>query len=334
MVIEATAPVRICDLGGWTDTWFGAPGRVLNIAATPGVRVRLRATGDPGAVVLDVASFGDRYRVRPGVVDRRARHPLLETAIDACPPPAETGVEITISSSVPAGCAAGTSAAVAMALLGALRAARADPLPPRELAYAAHDLEVGVLGGESGIQDQLCVAFGGINYLEIEPYPEATVFPLPPWDELGRLLTLVYLGRAHDSTEVHRKVIEEVTALGPEVFEALREAAVNARDAVVAQDLEAFGRAMTANTEAQGRLDEALVGVEAHRIIEACGRHGALGWKVNGAGGDGGSLTVLSPTPKAKEGFESSVSSAGWRVLPIEISPEGVAVRGSLAAEE
>jgi D-glycero-alpha-D-manno-heptose-7-phosphate kinase len=331
MVIEASAPVRICDFGGWTDTWFGAPGRVVNLAVTPGVRARVRAAGDPGAVALSVASFGDRYRVTPGDTARTARHPLLEAAIDACPPPAELGLEITVDSAVPAGCAAGTSAAVAAAMLGALAAVRGDSPTAREVAYAAHHLEVGVLGGESGIQDQLCVAFGGINYFEIDRYPEAEVFALPAWEQLDDHLTLLYLGRAHDSTAVHRKVISEVASQGAEVFTPLRDAAVAARDAVLARDLQAFGRAMRRNTEAQGSLEPALVGHAAHRAIECAARHGALGWKVNGAGGEGGSMTVLSPTPKAKQGFEDSVAREGWRVLPFAISAEGLQVRGNLS---
>jgi D-glycero-alpha-D-manno-heptose-7-phosphate kinase len=332
LVIEAAAPVRICDLGGWTDTWFGAPGRVLNIAMRPGVRVRLREHGDAGTVVLDVAAFGHRYRVTPGDASRTPRHPLLEAAVDACPPPPETGFEITVESAVPAGCAAGTSAAVATALVGALRAVRSERWAPRELAEAAHELEVGVLGGECGVQDQLSVALGGINYVEIDAYPEATVFPLPFWRGLGRLLTVVYLGRAHDSTGIHRKVIAELTALGPGVFEPLRDAAVAGRDAVLARDLEAFGRAMVDNTEAQRSLEPGLVGADAQRVSETAARHGALGWKVNGAGGDGGSVTVLSPTRAVKEHLDHSVTSQGWRVLPLEISPEGVSVRGTLSS--
>ena len=31
--VNSVAPIRICDLGGWTDTWFAEHGRVLNIAA-------------------------------------------------------------------------------------------------------------------------------------------------------------------------------------------------------------------------------------------------------------------------------------------------------------
>ena len=67
-----------------------------------------------------------------------------------------------------------------------------------------------MLGVESGIQDQLSAAFGGINYIEIDRYPDATVRSLPVWDELGSLLTLVFLGRAHDSSSVHRQVIDKL----------------------------------------------------------------------------------------------------------------------------
>ncbi len=34
-IINCTVPIRICDIGGWTDTWFARHGRVLNIAVTP-----------------------------------------------------------------------------------------------------------------------------------------------------------------------------------------------------------------------------------------------------------------------------------------------------------
>ena len=55
---------------------------------------------------------------------------------------------------------------------------------------------------------------------------------------------------------------------GSPVFARLRDAAVAARDAVLAQDLDAFGRAMIANTDAQASLHPELVGVDARRVIE------------------------------------------------------------------
>ena len=30
-IINAVAPIRICDNGGWTDTWFAGRGKVFNI---------------------------------------------------------------------------------------------------------------------------------------------------------------------------------------------------------------------------------------------------------------------------------------------------------------
>jgi D-glycero-alpha-D-manno-heptose-7-phosphate kinase len=331
VVIEASAPVRICDNGGWTDTWFGGPGRILNIAVTPGVEVSIRTTVGPDPVVFDVETFGDRYSIVPRA-PRVARHPLLEAAIDAFPPPRGLAVEVSVRSGVPAGCGTGTSAAVAVALLGGLAALRLEQRSPRDIAYAAHRLEVDILGVQSGIQDQLSAAFGGINYLEIETYPEARVYPLPTWEELSPRLTLVFLGRAHDSSAVHRQVIEDVGCRGSGVFSRLRDAAVAARDAVLARDLDAFGQAMIANTEAQGSLHPGLVGVDARRVIEFAAAQGAVGWKVNGAGGDGGSVTILSATRETKEALEHRVTflDKRYRVLPIQVSMIGLKVRGAL----
>jgi D-glycero-alpha-D-manno-heptose-7-phosphate kinase len=330
-VIEVSVPARICDMGGWTDTWFGGPGRVLNIAVSPGVTVSIRAAAGPDLVVLDVEDLGDRYAIVPGA-PRVARHPLVEAAIDAFPPPGGLGVEVSVRSAVPAGCGTGTSAAVAVGLLGGLAAVRSEQRSPRDVAYAAHRLEVEVLGVQSGIQDQLSTAFGGINYLEIEPYPEATVRTLPTWEELTSRLTLLFVGRAHDSSGVHRQVIERVARQGSEEFARLRDAAVAARDAVLARDLHAFGQAMIANTEAQRSLHPDLVGVDARRLIELGAAHGALGWKVNGAGGDGGSVTILNATGVAKDALEHRVDQLDprYKVLPIRFSSVGLQVRGAL----
>jgi D-glycero-alpha-D-manno-heptose-7-phosphate kinase len=67
-------------------------------------------------------------------------------------------------------------------------------------------------------------------------------------------------------------------------------------------------------------------------LIETAQRHGAIGWKVNGAGGDGGSVTILNETREAKESLEDliAVSSSGYRVLPIRISAVGLEVQGSI----
>jgi len=241
-------------------------------------------------------------------------------------------VEISIRSSVPAGCGTGTSASVSIALLAALAAARSVRWSPSELASAAHRLEVDALGIESGIQDQLCAAFGGINDIEVDHYPEASVRALPAWPGLETLLTLVYLGRAHNSSDLHGRVIAALDRSGSGVLSRLRDAAASARDAVQAQDLHAFGWAMVANNEAQRDLHPELVGVDADRVFEMASSYGSLGWKVNGAGGDGGSVTILSATASDKQLIDRQVGRVDprYRVFPVRLSAHGCQVAGTL----
>ena len=330
-MIRASTPVRICDIGGWTDTWFGGPGRVLNLAAGPGAEVTVSATPGRGRVRLDVRSFGDRYEVVPGQ-PRRPRHPLLEAAIDACPPPAGIDLELVVSSSVPAGSGCGTSAAVTVAALGALAAANGSHWDPYGIASAAHALEVEALGGESGVQDQLSSAFGGILYIAVDAYPDAVVTRVDPWPELAARLLLVFVGRAHESSAVHRQVIEESGPRRAGALDALRAAAVAAHEAVEARDLGAFGAAMIGNTEAQRALHPDLIGPDARRVIDAANRAGASGWKVNGAGGDGGSLTLLCATEDDTKTVAEAVVSVDpkYDVSPVCISDTGLTVEGSL----
>ena len=42
-LINSIAPIRICDNGGWTDTWFAGYGRIFNIGVYPYVEVQLTA---------------------------------------------------------------------------------------------------------------------------------------------------------------------------------------------------------------------------------------------------------------------------------------------------
>jgi D-glycero-alpha-D-manno-heptose-7-phosphate kinase len=85
---------------------------------------------------------------------------------------------------------------------------------------------------------------------------------------------------------------------------------------------------MAANTDAQDALHPALVGADARRTISLARKRGALGWKVNGAGGDGGSVTFLSANPEAKAELDAqlAVTDPRYRVLPVEISGHGLRI--------
>jgi D-glycero-alpha-D-manno-heptose-7-phosphate kinase len=208
-------------------------------------------------------------------------------------------------------------------------------LSPYEIAYAAHHVEMDILGLQCGIQDQLCAALGGINLIEMEEFPRATVtqlrIPDPLWWELDRRLVLFTIGQAHNSSAIHGEVIRGLQGAGPEneIFEALRSLAVRSRDALLASNLEALGSAMTENTETQRRLHQGLVSDEARSVIETAKTFGAAGWKVNGAGGGGGSLTILSgPGAYARRQMIREILQRHpfVRNIPVNLSRHGLRV--------
>ena len=300
-IINAAAPIRICDNGGWTDTWFAGHGKIFNIGVYPYAEVQIEVfpTGAlADRVVIYAENYGERYALKPQLTGWD-RHPLLEAAIELMGVPDDLSIQATIFSEAPGGASTGTSAAVTVALIGALDMLTPGRLTAHEVAYKAQSVEVDMLGQQSGIQDQLCSAYGGINFIDMFDYPYCTLsqiqVPNATWWELERRLSLIYLGRSHSSSAVHEKVIAELENAGPDSpqLAALRATAEPSRDALYAGDFVALGQAMTANTEAQRRLSEHLISADAARVIKIARENGALGWKINGAGGEGGSVTIL-----------------------------------------
>ena len=205
---------------------------------------------------IHAENFGERYALNPQKPGWD-RHPLLEAAIERMNVPDDIAVQVTIFSEAPSGASTGTSAAVTVALIGALDFLTPGRLTPHEVAYTAQSVEVDMLHQQCGIQDQLCSAYGGINYIEMFDYPRATVsqiqIPNDIWWELERRLVLIYLGKSHSSSAVHEQVIRELEDAGPDDkrINDLRGTAVPSRNAVYAGDFAALGQAMIANTEAQ-----------------------------------------------------------------------------------
>jgi len=305
-IINSVAPIRICDNGGWTDTWFAGYGKIFNIGVYPYAEVQIAVypmADRENRIMIHAENYGDRYAVKPHASSpaepRWNKHPLLEAAIDFMGIPDDLAFEVTIYSEAPTGASTGTSAAVTVAMIGALDCLTPGRLTAHQVALTAQRIETEMLHQQCGIQDQICSAYGGINFIEMYTYPHASVSPVQipnsVWWELERRLALIYLGKSHQSSSIHEMVIRGLENAGPgcQQLQDLRHTAEKSRDALYAGDFVALGNAMMENTEAQGRLHPGLISAESQRIIEIARAHGALGWKVNGAGGDGGSITLL-----------------------------------------
>jgi len=342
-VVNSVAPIRVCDNGGWTDTWFAEYGSIFNIAVCPYVEVQMFVFENRGGkerITINAENYGEKYTISEpnGLYDK---HPLLEAAFDYMHIPRDVAIEVSIYSEAPSGCSTGTSAAVSVALIGALDLLTPGRLVPHEVSQVAHKIETELLGQQCGIQDQIASAYGGINYIEMHKYPHASVsqiiVPEAVWWELESRLLLIYLGQAHSSSEVHQQVIKELTGTGSDCqkLNALRDAARESRDALYDGDLPRLGKAMIKNTDAQATLHPSLVSPRHQIVIDAARSHGAIGWKVNGAGGNGGSVTVLCAADRtSKRTLVKAVHDTCPELtnIPIQLSHFGLRVWKSEAA--
>jgi D-glycero-alpha-D-manno-heptose-7-phosphate kinase len=332
--IRAAAPIRICDVGGWTDTWFAVHGSVFNIAVTPLVEVQVNTQQQDSEfrVILHLENFGDTYSLNPENITY-GKHPLLEAIIDTMEIPEDLSLEINVFSAAPSGASVGTSAAVSVALVGALDALTPGRLAPKEAAKLAHRIETEKLGLQSGVQDQICSACGGVNFIRIESYPDAVITPLSIPDEvlweLESRLALVYIGMPHSSDAVHKKVIADLgkRARTDPRIDGLRKLANDAKDAAISGDLPGLGRIMSRSTDWQRQLHPELVGDKFEEIIDTANSFDALGCKVNGAGGDGGSITVLGDGDAVKRRkMLKALKEKGFQEIPISLSARGLRV--------
>lgn len=323
-------PVRACDVGGWTDTWFAGRGLVCSLAVGPGVTVRASAVPGDGTVTVAVPDLGAPF----AVTDAPPEHRLLAEAVaEAGGAPAGRDVTLKITSAVPPATSLGTSAAVCVGVIAALDGLATGAIrAPGDLASAAHRVESERVGRQSGVQDQVAAAHGGANRIEVD-YPATTVqrITLAPavraaLDE--RLLHVAYGGR-HDSSAVHEQVIAELESEGAGAarLEQLRRLAGQAHRALVDGDLDAYATVLTRATEAQAGLHPGLVSGEAHELIELARVVGAAGWKVNGAAGAAGSISILCRSPADRAVLAARVADAGHRALALSISSRGASLR-------
>jgi D-glycero-alpha-D-manno-heptose-7-phosphate kinase len=334
--ISVSAPTRIADLGGWTDTWFAGHGAVCHLAVWPGVDVRIAPYDGPAGVEIRLRNFDREWHWSPGTPPQVCPDPLIGACLDEAEVP-EGAWLLDIGSDVPAGASMGTSASVCVSVLAALDRLRGADLVPAALAARAHLVETRRLGQESGIQDQWAAAAGGAALVEMDSYPAARRTPLAlsptTTAALDAQLIVVLLAQGHDSSAMHRQVVEALRDGGPTDvrLEALRACAHDGAAALRAGDLAAYGSVLTRNTENQKRLHAALVSEAADVVIDVVRGPDALGWKVNGAGGAGGSLTVLASSQLARQRLADAIrDELPWaRLLDVRLATTGVAQRES-----
>ena len=323
--IFSRAPVRICDIGGWTDTWFCPDGAVFNICVDLYSYIRIVPSSNNRITIIS-----ENLNLQTKIDDLQNIHydgtlDLLKSAVKRME--IKKALNIYVRTEAPPGCGTGTSASVAVALIAALAKISEKNLKPEEIAILAHKLEVEELELESGVQDQYAAALGGINFMEIS-YPSVEISPIPINDgkicELESQLILVFLS-SRSSSEMHKAVIENYNKGDPATlksFEIIKNCAKDMKKAINSKDLNYMGDLMNKNWEAQKKLHKLMVNPIIERAEHIAMKNGAIGFKLNGAGG-GGSASIIADIGK-EYSLRRQLSDAGFQLLPAKLDFMGV----------
>jgi D-glycero-alpha-D-manno-heptose-7-phosphate kinase len=199
-MIFSRAPLRISLGGGGTDlpSYYQEHGGFLISGAI-----------DKYVYMLIHTVFQRRYRMKYSELEEvdeveEISHPILRESLlrhwRGAP------VEIASVADVPAGTGMGSSGAYTVCLLKGLVRARHSSISPGDLAEAACEIEMGVLGEPVGKQDPYVAAHGGICTYVFAANGEVKVQPLelelPVLRQLRDHLLLFYTGAARSASAV------------------------------------------------------------------------------------------------------------------------------------
>ncbi len=289
-IIFSRAPVRICDIGGWTDTWYCPNGAVFNFCVDLYSYVRIVPSSNNSITIISENLNLQTEINNLNKIEYDGNLDLLKSAVKRMR--IKKGANIYVRTDAPPGCGTGTSASVAVALIAALAKFSEKNLIPEEIASLAHKLEVEELKLESGVQDQYAAALGGVNFMEVS-YPSVEVTPIPINNkkicELESQLILVFLS-SRSSSEMHKAVIENYKMRDSKTlqsFEIIKNCASEMKRAIYSKDLVYMGELMNKNWSAQKGLHTLMVNSVINKAELKAFNSGAKGFKLNGAGGVG-----------------------------------------------
>ena len=324
-IIFSRAPVRICDIGGWTDTWYCPNGAVFNLCVDLYSYVRIVPSSNNSITIISENLNLQTEINNLNKIEYDGNLDLLKSAVKRMR--IKKGANIYIRTDAPPGCGTGTSASVAVALIAALAKFSEKNLIPEEIASLAHKLEVEELKLDSGVQDQYAAALGGVNFMEVS-YPSVEVTPIPINNkkicELESQLILVFLS-SRSSSEMHKAVIENYKMRDSKTlqsFEIIKNCAREMKRAIKSKDLVYMGDLMNKNWEAQKKLHTLMVNTLIKKAEHIAMNNGAIGFKLNGAGG-GGSASIIADIGK-EYSLRRQLSDAGFQLLPVKLDFMGV----------
>lgn len=323
------SPVRISFGGGGTDlpVYYERYGGVILSTTINKYFYTIATRRDDGRVQI-ISSDLRAVEHWDDLEGTTAKHDTLELPLAVLRSLGQhVSVNLFMASEIPPGTGLGSSATVCVTLLKALRTYLRIPSSKYELAEGAFHIARSVLGKPVGKQDEYAAAFGGLNFITIDPDGSTYVEPLSIGAELKRELQqnlmLFFTGAAHDSWTILREQ-ERSSAHAVESLHQVRGLAESMRKALLAGHLNEFGSLLDEAWQAKKGLSNKISTSAIDELYALARAHGVLGGKIAGAGGGG--FLILYCEQKYQPALREAFASRDVPELKFEFESEGAQV--------
>lgn len=332
--IRARAPLRLGLAGGGTDLSpycdeFG--GAVLNVTIDRFAFASILPRDD-GKIILraDDLNITEAFDLdAPLVSEKLTLHAL---AYDRMVRDFNGGqrIAMTIATTVdaPPGSGLGSSSALVVALVDALRLAINAPLGPYDVAHLAFEIERVDAGLAGGRQDQYAAAFGGVNFIEFTTDARVIVNPLRVSDailkELESSIVICFSGRSRKSADIIERQTSGISSSSSATLDGLhrlKDDAQSMKAALLSGRIDDMAEILTRSWNAKRSTAQGISNSRIDELMEIAMECGALGGKVSGAGGGGFIFFLVHP--EHRFGLIEKLSAAGANATPVMFTHDG-----------
>lgn len=247
-------------------------------------------------------------------------HPLIRAAMKLMD---MEEIRLTYEADLPARSGLGTSSAFAVGILNAFHYCRGEYVNKRQLADEAIRLEREICNEAGGLQDQIAVAFGGMNKILFSGN-DYTVCPvkisLARKVLLEKRLMLFFTGFSRLSFKIQEKTRNRLSSRIEILLEMKR--LVDEAERILIDEktsLDDFGRLLDYGWRLKREINQEISTDEVDILYERAKKAGALGGKLLGAGGGG--FLLLYVTPERREEVRQAL--AGLLHVPFQFENSG-----------
>jgi D-glycero-alpha-D-manno-heptose-7-phosphate kinase len=238
------------------------------------------------------------------------------------------GMDICVSCNAPPGSGLGSSSALIVGVVGAMKRLHEEALTSYEVAEISYRIEREELKIQGGMQDQYSATFGGLNFIEFKA-DNVVVNPLriraEILNELSTHLVLCNTGKTRLSSKILSRQIRSYESRDPLVMDSLdrlKHLASEMKDALLRGRVDRLGPLLDLDWKLKRQLDRKISNQRLDKIYSLARASGASGGKILGAGGGGYFLFYCEPEARPK--LETALKRSGCSLERFSFETSGL----------